>query len=83
LKNTRIAYLSTVTSDVFPLVEAGRELKAEGVESIELCIRTGEDLLNSAQLHEFIDFSRSADIVIFHFMGGKTLRRIQDFYDRD
>lgn len=72
MKNTRIAYLSTVTSDVFPLVEAGRELKAEGVESIELCIRTGEDLLNSAQLHEFIDFSRSADIVIFHFMGGKN-----------
>lgn len=71
MEKARIAYLTTYGTGVIPLVSAVRSITEEKGETIEVSLRTGEDLTEHSKLEEFIQFAREAHLVIMHFMGGK------------
>ena len=69
MKKLRLAYLTTNPSDVFPLISAAKALLEEDV--VEVCLRTGEDFVESGKFEEFVEFARRAHLLIVHLHGGK------------
>jgi len=71
MEKTRIAYVTTHPTDVFPLISAYREIVDEVGDFAELQLRSKEDLMMANQFEEFVQFASSSHLVIFHLHGGK------------
>lgn len=67
----RIAYLTTVESDIIPLVEAVNSICEKHGPIIEVMARTGKDLISPDMLDEFFQYTVTSQLAIVHFMGGK------------
>ena len=67
----RIAYFAGVDLDINPLTSALYRVRKEYGNILEVCARSALDLSNTSIRIAFLEFAISADIIIFHFMGGK------------
>ncbi len=66
---TKIALVTTIPTDAVPAIEAAKTINQKTPCSIELCLRTGGDFRDFGVLDDFIQFSKTAHLVIVHLMG--------------
>ncbi len=66
---TKIALVTTIPTDAIPAIAAAKTINEKVPNTIELCLRTGGDFRNFGTLEDFIQFSKTAHIVIVHLMG--------------
>ncbi|MDQ1283142.1 MAG: Cobaltochelatase, CobN subunit, partial [Euryarchaeota archaeon] len=71
MEKTRIAYVTTHPTDIFPLISAYREVVDEVGDFAQLQLRSKEDLMQANQFEEFVQFASSSHLIIFHLHGGK------------
>jgi cobaltochelatase CobN len=66
---TKIALATTIPTDAIPAIEAVKTINEKVPNAIELCLRTGGEFRDFGTLDDFINFSKTAHIVIVHLMG--------------
>ncbi len=64
-----IAMATTIPTDAMPAIYAVNKINQANPNTIELCLRTGGDFRDFGALDDFIQFSKTAHIVIVHLMG--------------
>jgi cobaltochelatase CobN len=69
MSKTKIAIVTTIPTDAIPAIEAAKKINEKTPNAIELCLRTGGDFRDFGTLDDFINFAKSAHIVIAHLMG--------------
>ena len=69
MPKTKIAIVTTIPTDAIPAIEAAKTINEKNPNTIELCLRTGGDFRDFGTLDEFINFAKTAHIVIVHLMG--------------
>ncbi|MCW3995994.1 MAG: cobaltochelatase subunit CobN [Candidatus Bathyarchaeota archaeon] len=65
----KIAFVTTIPSDAIPAIAAMKTINEKFPNAIELNLRTSGDFRDFGALEDFINFSRTAHIVIVHLMG--------------
>jgi len=65
----RIALATTIPTDAIPAITAVKAINDKTPNTIELCLRTGGDFRDFGTLDDFIQFAKTAHIVIVHLMG--------------
>lgn len=65
----KIALVTTIPTDAIPAIEAAKKINKETPNTIELYLRTGGDFRDFGKLDDFINFSKTAHVVIVHLMG--------------
>ncbi|XHH10186.1 MAG: cobaltochelatase subunit CobN [Candidatus Bathyarchaeia archaeon] len=68
-KTTKIALVTTIPTDAVPAIEAAKTINEKTPNAIELRLRTGGDFRDFGALDDFIQFSKTAHLVIVHLMG--------------
>jgi cobaltochelatase CobN len=66
---TKIALVTTIPADAIPALAAAKSINEKVPNTIELCLRTGGEFRDFGTLDDFINFSKTAHIVIVHLMG--------------
>ncbi|MGD6932696.1 MAG: cobaltochelatase subunit CobN [Candidatus Bathyarchaeia archaeon] len=66
---TKIALVTTIPTDAMPAIEAAKKINEKTPNAIELRLRTGGDFRDFGTLDDFIQFSKTAHVVIIHLMG--------------
>ncbi len=69
MSKTKIAIVTTIPTDAIPAIAAAKAINEKTPNTIELCLRTGGDFRDFGTLDEFINFAKTAHIVIVHLMG--------------
>jgi cobaltochelatase CobN len=65
----KVALATTIPSDVIPALNAVKAINEKTPNTIEFCLRTGGDFRDFGTLDDFINFSKTAHIVLVHLMG--------------
>jgi cobaltochelatase CobN len=68
-QTTKIALVTTIPTDAIPAIEAATSINEKTPNAVELRLRTGGDFRNFGALDDFIQFSKTAHLVIVHLMG--------------
>ena len=67
----KLIYITSIEGDIYTLVRAANKITEEHGSVIQICARSKNDLLQNNNLAQLIDEVRTADLVVFHLMGGK------------
>jgi len=65
----KIALVTTIPSDAIPAIAAAKAINEKFPNAVELHLRTAGDFRDFGTLDDFINFSKTAHIVIVHLMG--------------
>jgi cobaltochelatase CobN len=69
MAQTKIALVTTIPTDAIPAIEAAKSINEKVPNTIELRLRTGGDFRDFGALDDFIQFSKTAHVVLIHLMG--------------
>jgi cobalamin biosynthesis Mg chelatase CobN len=58
-------------SEIKPAILAAKTLKQKNDYSLEICLKTQENLTTPYALDEFVSFAKKSDIVLMHLSDGK------------
>jgi cobalamin biosynthesis Mg chelatase CobN len=58
-------------SEIKPTILAAKTLQQKTKYSLEICLKTPEDLATSGALNEFVSFAKKSNIVLMHLSDGK------------
>lgn len=69
MAHLKVALATTILTDAVPFLSAVKEINQKTPDAVEFCLRTGGDFRDFGTLDDFINFSKTAHIVLVHLMG--------------
>ncbi|MCW4046884.1 MAG: cobaltochelatase subunit CobN [Candidatus Bathyarchaeota archaeon] len=69
MKQTKIAFITTIPTDAVPFILAVKSIKNKLGEAVKTFFRTGGDFRDFGNLDEFIQFAQKSHVTLVHLMG--------------